>query len=520
MAKNIENINIIPQVLAIYLPQYYETEDNNKWWGKGFTDWEAVKKAKRIFTEQDFPNRPLNEKYYDLSKKENIKWQAELARKYGIDGFCFYHYWFKDGKKELEKPAEILLNSKDIDIKFCFNWANESWIRSWSNISGNVWSESFEHSNSDDSNGILVEQDYGEKENWDHHFYYLLPFFLDNRYIKIDGKPVFIFYRPLDIPCLRDMADRWTELAKKEGLKGIYYISVNIDASLLGLDASIIYQPRNAINNINETSDAQSLNGVRCFEYSQIWKEILKSGSYPGSKTYFMGVTGYDDTPRRGEKGECLIHRTPDIFSKNMKLLIEKSMALNNELVFINAWNEWGEGMYLEPDELWEYQYLEGISRARNDVSSEEISNIYINAEPVNIIENKKLLYNEIKYKQFLHYFDIWLTLERKNNFNIEKYLGDKEIHSAAIYGLGMLGKQLYYELSITDINISYAVDRYVGRFGENLNIIRPEADEWPLTDAVIITTYDEEAVAKFVSERTPAKIIRLSQILNDLSRQ
>lgn len=508
-----------PDIIAVYLPQYHETEDNDRWWGRGYTDWEAVKRAKPLFKGHAVPNVPLNENYYDLSRKESIAAQAQLARQYGIDGFCFYHYWFKDGKKELEKPAEILLKEKDIDIRFCFNWANESWIRSWSNISGNVWGENFEQTNADTNAGILVEQDYGREADWDAHFYYLLPFFLDGRYIRVEGKPVFIFYRPMDIPCLKKMTDRWNELAKKEGLAGLYFITAKMNASWVGLDASLIYQPRNAVDCMNEDPRVTVREGVRCFEYGDIWKAVLQSTPYQDSTTYFMGVAGYDDTPRRGRQGECFINNTPEIFSRNMQRLIEKSMACHNPFVFVNAWNEWGEGMYLEPDERNQYAYLQGLKRAKDEASVTHcipgVSSTAADLEQ----ESREFFYNENKYRKFLALFDQWLTLERKGRFSIKEYLEEQDIHSVAIYGLGLLGKQFYQELKYSGFPVPYAIDRYVGRYRDDLPIIRPENDHWPAADAVVVTAYEEDSVADFVSGKFSGKVIKLSRCINDLQK-
>lgn len=506
-----------PEIIAVYLPQYHETEDNDRWWGKGYTDWEAVKKAKPLFKGHAVPNVPLHENYYDLSRKESIAAQAQLAREYGIDGFCFYHYWFKDGKKELEKPAEILLAEKDIDIRFCFNWANESWIRSWSNISGNVWGEAFEQTGADTNAGVLVEQDYGGEADWDRHFYYLLPFFKDSRYIKIEDKPIFIFYRPMDIPCLTKMTDRWNELAQTEGLEGIYFITAKINASWVGLDASLIYQPRNAVDCLNEDSRVTVHDGVRCFEYADIWNAILQSSPYQGSKTYFMGVAGYDDTPRRGRRGECFINNTPDIFAKNMQLLIEKSMACRNSLVFVNAWNEWGEGMYLEPDERNRYAYLQGVKKAREEASLAHYTKPVADETGDIDQERSELFYNENKYRKFLDVFNQWLTMERNGQFAIKEYLEQQRIHSVAIYGLGLLGKQLYQELTFVGVPVAYAIDRYVGRYRNNLPIIRPEDNHWPPVDAVIVTAYEEDSIADFVSGKISGKVIKLTQCIDDL---
>ncbi len=267
----------IPKILAIYLPQFYENEDNNRWWGKGFTDWESVKTAEAYFPGHEEPRVPLGGDYYDLSRKETMMAQAQMAETYGIDGFCFYHYYFKDGKKELELPAENLLRWKDIPMPFCFNWASEPWIRSWSRISGNVWAERYETDDAEVKAGILAEQDYGTYEDWVRHFQYLLPFFKDERYIRVDRKPVFLFYSPEDIHPLQEMTRCWRELAVKAGLPGLYLIGARLNAPNDCLDAAVVYEPRKSINDLNALGKAVIKNGVRCFGYEDIWKNILDS---------------------------------------------------------------------------------------------------------------------------------------------------------------------------------------------------------------------------------------------------
>ncbi len=510
----------IPKVLAIYLPQFYETEDNNLWWGKGFTDWESVKRAETCFTGHMAPWKPLNDNYYDLSKVKTLKWQAELALRNGIDGFSFYHYYFKNGKKELEKPAEILLNHPEIEMPFCFNWASESWIRSWSKISGNVWSEKFENAGIKENSGILVEQDYGDEKDWTEHFNYLLPFFKDRRYIRIDNKPIFIFYRPGDIKCIDKMVRVWRRLAVDAALDGLYFIGVNTNASFMNLDASLVYEPRNAINKMNEQMLAKNIEGVRCFEYSDAWDYALQTQPYRGAKTFFTGISGYDDTPRRGKSGECLINNTPMLFQKYFEKLLVKSIQYGNELVFINAWNEWGEGMYLEPDEKHAYEYLNAIYKAKENVKSVEICcSDVINDDVSNDEEKRALLYDVEKYKTFLELFDKWLYLKRENKFNITEYLKRNNIELVAIYGLGIMGKQLYNELLCENIQVAYGIDRYVGQYGDGLSIKRPEDDKWGDVDAIIVTTYEEDKVYDFVKGKTDATVLRLSEIIEYLWR-
>ncbi len=187
------------KILAYYLPQFHEIEENNKWWGKGFTEWTNVKKGKKLFKTQNQPFVPLNNNYYNLLNKETVKWQTELAKKYGVYGFCYYHYWF-EGKKLLEKPVENLLKWKNIDQKFCFCWANHSWKKTWNGL-----------------NEILMEQKYGNEDSWNKHFDYLLQFFKDERYIKIDNKPIFMIFKLKDIKDINEMLDFFNKKCIENG---------------------------------------------------------------------------------------------------------------------------------------------------------------------------------------------------------------------------------------------------------------------------------------------------------------
>ncbi|RRQ78488.1 glycoside hydrolase family 99-like domain-containing protein, partial [Enterococcus faecium] len=192
------------RVIAFYLPQFHEIPENNEWWGEGFTEWTNVKTARPLYSGHYQPREPINDNYYDLLNDDVKEWQVSIAKKNGIYGFCFYHYWF-DGKMLLEKPVEQFLKNKNLDINFCLSWANEPWTKAW--VSKN--------------DSILIEQNYGNEENWEKHFDYLLPFFKDSRYICNDGKPLFVIYRPEQIGCLNEMLDYWQILAKKNGLAGI-----------------------------------------------------------------------------------------------------------------------------------------------------------------------------------------------------------------------------------------------------------------------------------------------------------
>ena len=188
-----ENYQPKARVLAYYLPQFHPIPENDEWWGKGFTEWVNVKKAKPLFPGHQQPVVPLEDNYYNLLSPETIGWQIELAKKYGIYGFCFYHYWF-DGHMLLEKPMEIMRNDSSLNIPYCICWANENWTNAW-NAEGDV--------------KTLIQQTYGNRDEWERHFNYLLQFFQDPNYMLEDNKPFFIIYRPEIIPKLRQMLVYW-----------------------------------------------------------------------------------------------------------------------------------------------------------------------------------------------------------------------------------------------------------------------------------------------------------------------
>lgn len=363
------------KVMAFYLPQYHETEYNNKWWGEGFTDWTSVKNASALYRGHRQPREPLGGRYYDLSdpEAETIRWQANIARKYGVDGFVIYHYWFV-GKKYLNRPAEILLEHKDIDIEYSFSWDSGTWIRNW-------------YINKNEKE-VLVQQDYGDEAMWSQHFYDLLPFFKDSRYIKIDNKPVFHIYKANIIPCLEPMKKLWDELSKKEGYDGIHLIvGDNDNRKKLSevVDGFYNYQPVYSYhkgskkiqvlihywiaqfkNIINKVFNTKLLVDKR--DAKMMYRLIAQQDKYDVGKTYYGIMPDYDDTPRRNYKGVVLTKNKSHYFADTLKILLEKSICRQNEFLYITAWNEWSESAYLEPDEDIGYEYLNIIYDVKNDV--------------------------------------------------------------------------------------------------------------------------------------------------------
>lgn len=376
------------KAIAMYLPQFHRTPENDKWWGEGFTEWTAVRKGKPLFEGHNQPREPLNDNYYDLLDKSTMEWQARTAKEYKVYGFCFYHYWFKDGRRTLDKPAENLLRWKDIDMPFCFAWANEAWVRTWSNIkTANDWMECTEEDRREDEDGrgILLEQKYGREQQWKEHFEYLLPFFEDERYITVEGKPLFIIYKPKLIPCLNQMLRYWKKLAAEYGLPGLYIIVVNCESveQWSMVDARLIHEISYTTDIEREATGKYRVNmgNTTGIPYDYVWQRCL-GRRYPTEEKVFLGCcVDFDTTPRRKTTGITLLDGGVEKFSNYFKQFVKKNIEMGNEYLFINAWNEWGEGMYLEPDKRNGYGYLKGIHDAITELSESTVpDNWCINA--------------------------------------------------------------------------------------------------------------------------------------------
>lgn len=368
------------KVIALYLPQYHVIKENSRWWGEGYTEWTAVKKAKPLYQGHRQPRVPLHHNYYDLSDEDAVtwKWQADLVNKSGIYGFCIYHYWFK-GKQLLEKPMEILLHHPEIKINYCINWANESWTRTWYGL----------------EKEILMAQDYGDREDWEAHFRYMLKFFRDDRYIKIDHKPLINIYRSKDIFELKDMLNCWRGLAKENGFDGLYVVVSNNAADQENredlVDAFYDFEPGYSTkNNLNKYDEFLYYSKIltsylynrifkkqvleRKVDIRKVYKRILKrhKKQQATNKPVFPGLFPmWDNTPRRGYAGTVYVHESPKLFYKILRKLC--STVDKNDFIFINAWNEWGEGCYLEPDSVTKYRYLKAIKKVTDKLNGNEI---------------------------------------------------------------------------------------------------------------------------------------------------
>ena len=361
------------KVIANYLPQFHETPENNRWWGEGYTDWIAVKNAKRIYKDQTQPKVPLCG-YYDLSDAESIRWQAELAREYGIYGFGIYHYWFSSYQNLLTKPVEVLIENKNIEINFMLIWDNGSWKKTWSNIPfSNDWAPLYEQRDKcGEDESVLAELIYGDEEDWRKHFEYLLPLFRDERYIKINDRPVFVIFHQDNKPgILRRMIKYWDDCAKGSGFAGICVIGQTNLQKISFTELEFNYQPPHSGWNKLTFEDrvfrkifGRTLH--KKFDYDKVWEKIIDDTKQDKDTICGGAFVGYDDTPRRGRYGKFVKGGTPDKFGKYMKELL--SVCKDREFVFLTAWNEWGEGAYLEPDQESGYEYLEALKKAIESV--------------------------------------------------------------------------------------------------------------------------------------------------------
>ena len=366
------------KIIAFYLPQFHCIPENDEWWGKGFTEWVNVKKAQKYFSWQRQPRIPLNNNYYNLLDKNTQEWQADLAKKYGIYGFCYYHYWF-NGHMLLEKPIEEMLKNKRIDLPFCICWANEDWTNAW--VSDNA--------------KVLISQDYGDKKDWTAHYNYLSTFFKDERYIKNNGKPLLVIYKPDIIPCLNELLQFWDDLAKKDGFAGIDYahqyvgldFPIKKDDSAFAFDIEMqpaygkIYLAGKKKNKrkskLKRVLDSLKLSwvirafkkvtGPQVFDYDEVWKAILETKPI-SDKSVGCAFVDFDNTSRRKRQGWLFKGATPEKFEHYFSLYCEKvKKEYKYDTIFIFAWNEWAEGGYLEPDEDNRYAYLEAISSVINN---------------------------------------------------------------------------------------------------------------------------------------------------------
>lgn len=378
-----------PRIIALYLPQFHPIPENDKWWGPGFTEWNNVAKARPLCKGHVQPRIPADLGFYDLRMPEVRKKQAELAREAGVEGFCYYHYWFGNGRQLLERPFNEVLASGKPDFPFCICWANHDWTN-----------KSWQKSRTQQTGSMIMKMEYS-REDHIAHFNFLLPAFKDKRYIKVDGKPLFAVWAPRDIPECKAFIDLWQQLARENGLPGIHFVGYTANASKglpgekknmyatdmvkeyydsvlnLGFDAVIssgltraqaLYQGRARLA-WNILTYKTFLPSVAHLDYTKVMDRYYAEEDR-GENIYPTLLPQWDRTPRAGSKTEFLINATPEKFQKTIEDAIEliKDKEPEHQILFLKAWNEWGEGNYVEPDEQFGHGWLDAIRNALEKV--------------------------------------------------------------------------------------------------------------------------------------------------------
>jgi O-antigen biosynthesis protein len=353
-SKQIDELNKV-RLIAFYLPQFHTIPENDSWWGKGFTEWRNVARAKPNFEGHYQPHVPSDLGFYDLRIKDVQLEQVKLAKRYGLYGFCYYYYWFQ-GKRLLEQPIEQVLNSKDLSLPFCLCWANETWSRAWDGS----------------QNLVLMQQNHSEDD--DHAVIRdLARYFKDDRYIRINGRPLFVIYRAALFPDLRRTTQVWQDYCNQEGIGEIYLAVIekegvsigNFDE--LGIDAAIEFPPHKKLTAFNDRIDSldTDFQGT-IYDYNQLIRRAV-SQPIPPYKRFRGVMPAWDNTARRQNFGNIFINSSPSAYQAWLEFVIEETRKVHSgeeRLVFINAWNEWAEGTHLEPDCRYGHEYLEATHNA------------------------------------------------------------------------------------------------------------------------------------------------------------
>jgi len=358
-----ENLKII----AYYLPQYYPFKENNEWWGKGFTEWTNVGKAKPLFKGHYQPKVPSELGYYDMRLPLIAEEQAELARIAGVYGFCYWHYWFGDGQELLEMPLKRVLETGKPDFPFCLGWAAESWMAKNWNKDGFT------------KDVVLMEQRFpGTKDN-EEHFYKYLNAFKDPRYIRIEGRPFFLLYGLKNFTDIQCFMDQWNELIKKNGVADSFYFvgfpnlkkdfdvceRVHFDAITIGNLINTSYY-KNGLHRKGMRFIERIIGRLRkrpiMIDYNEvidkIWDDKCNDDDFLPTL-----IPNWDHTSRSGYNGTMFYNTTPELWEKMVKKVITNTKNKKNKIIMLKSWNEWGEGNYMEPDLKYGRQYIDILGK-------------------------------------------------------------------------------------------------------------------------------------------------------------
>lgn len=357
------------RIIAFYLPQFHPIPENDEWWGKGFTEWTNVGKAKPLFKGHDQPRVPTDLGYYDLRLPIIREQQADMARDAGIEGFCYWHYWFGNGKTLLAEIFDEVLKTGKPDFPFCLGWANHTWSRRSWNSSATLQKDL-----------DLLKQLYPGDEDYIAHFNNVLPAFKDKRYLTIDGKPIFMIYDPTAIPDYNHFVALWSNLAKEAGLGGIYFIlqasgrhPVVGDVYKLKADGyntdHFVQAETKILGGYNIYRIKERLKGLnpRWFPLLRYkYKDIISHWYTDFDKMdngYPMVFPNFDRSPRAGVRAQIYVGSTPELFKMHLQeaVNIVSLRSMDHRVIFLKSWNEWAEGNYMEPDLTWGHGYLDAL---------------------------------------------------------------------------------------------------------------------------------------------------------------
>jgi lipopolysaccharide biosynthesis protein len=338
-----------PTTIAFYLPQFYPIPENDAWYGAGFTEWRNVAQARPLFGDHYQPHVPADLGFYDLRVREVREQQARLARQYGIDAFCYYHYWFQ-GHRPLKTVIDDMLSQGTPDIPFCLAWANENWSRHW---------DASRHE-------VLLRQTYSDEDD-DAHGRWLLQVMSHPRYLRVDGRPILFVYRIQAMPDAHGTMERWREMWREAGLGEVEIIKFDThgdfeNPAIYGADAAAQFLPHGVRDHVERTNVPDTHPNNQVYLYEDVVRTYL-GHSQPDLRRHECVIPAWDNTPRRGDGASLVIHgSTPEQYGDWLAEVRKRTP--NDGLVLINAWNEWAEGAHLEPDLRWGRAYLEATARA------------------------------------------------------------------------------------------------------------------------------------------------------------
>ncbi len=368
----------MPRFIALYLPQFHRIPENDLWWGNGFTEWTNTAKARPLFKKHEQPHIPADFGFYDLRYPEIKELQAALAREAGIEGFCYYHYWFGDGKMLLEKPFNQVLETGKPDYPFCLAWANHSWFKK-------AWNPDAEGKNI-----MLIEQTYPGDKDYIAHFNYLLPAFKDRRYIRVNGKLFFIIYDPIGFKDVKHFIELWRELAKTNGLNDFYFVATDADSrnkdaclakgfdAIHNVDLLNIHHNLSTVKKVWLMINSKWFHRPRVFEYKDAIKYMVIDDCRDRQVIPVIGPN-WDHTPRSGYFGTVLKNPDPKYFKEITKRAINivKDKPKEEQIIIIKSWNEWGEGNYMEPDIKYGRRYVEVLKEAISEFEENGNSELF-----------------------------------------------------------------------------------------------------------------------------------------------